>query len=168
MIDYLIEQLQKNKSVFNDLLKDVDENMFLWKQSSEKWSLLEIVCHLHDEEREDFRFRTQWVLEKPLETPPNFNPVIWVTERKYMEQYYHPMLKRFIEERDQSIKWLKTLNNPNWENYYEHPKKGKLTAKFFLTNWLAHDYLHFRQITKLKFDYLKLRSGENIDYAGTW
>ncbi len=167
-MDFLIDKLQQNKSVFDDLLKDVKEDMYLWKQTPEKWCLLEIVCHLYDEEREDFRFRTKWVLEKPKQTPPNFNPVVWVTERKYMEQDYHTMLNKFIEEREQSISWLKLLNNPKWGNYYEHPKKGKLTAKFFVTNWLAHDYLHIRQITKLKFDYLEKQSGEMIDYAGNW
>jgi hypothetical protein len=25
---------------------------------------------------------------------------------------------------------------------------GELSAEMFLTNWLAHDYLHFKQITK--------------------
>jgi len=167
-MDFLIEQLQENKTVFFDLLKDVKKDMYLWKQTPEKWCLLEILCHLYDEEREDFRFRTKWVLEKPFQTPPKFNPVSWVTERKYMEQDYHTMLISFIEEREQSIKWLKFLDNPKWKNYYEHQKKGKLTAKFFLTNWLAHDYLHMRQIIKLKYDYLEQQSGEMIDYAGIW
>jgi len=167
-MNFIIKQLQQNKSVFSNLLKDVKEDMYLWKQTPEKWCLLEIVCHLYDEEREDFKFRTQWVLEKPGETPPQFNPVAWVTERNYIGQDYDQTLNKFIEEREQSIIWLQSLENPKWENYYEHPKKGKLTAKFFLTNWLAHDYLHFRQITKLKFDYLEHQSGEMIDYAGIW
>ncbi len=167
-MNLLIEQLQENKAVFYNLLNDVNKDMYLWKQNPTKWSLLEIVCHLYDEEREDFKFRTQWVLEKPNQTPPTFNPVEWVTERKYLEQDYHTMLNKFIEERAQTIKWLQSLESPKWEHYYEHPKKGKLTAKFFLTNWLTHDYLHIRQIIKLKYDYLKQQSGEQIDYAGTW
>lgn len=47
------------------------------------------------------------------------------------------------------------------------PKKRE-ASKFFLTNWLTHDYLHMRQIIKLKYDYLEQQSGEMIDYAGTW
>jgi len=167
-MNFLIEQLQQNKSVFYNLLKDIKEDMFLWKQTPEKWCLLEIICHLYDEECEDFKFRTKWVLKKPLQTPPTFNPVKWVTERNYIEQDYSNMLNKFIEEREQSISWLKSLNNPKWDNYYVHPKKGNLTAKFFLTNWLAHDYLHIRQIIKLKYDYLEQQSGEMIDYAGIW
>ena len=167
-MDFVIEQLQQSKTVLNDLLRDIKEDMFLWKQTPEKWCLLEIVCHLYDEEREDFKFRTQWVLNKPGETPPPFNPVIWVTERNYIEQNYNQVLNKFINEREQSITWLNALKNPKWGNYYVHPKKGNLTAKFFLTNWLAHDYLHIRQITKLKFDYLEHQSDANIAYAGTW
>ena len=167
-MDFVVEQLQKNKLIFKELFKDEVEELFLWKQSPEKWCLLEILCHLYDEEREDFRFRTQWVLEKPNEIPPNFNPVVWVTDRNYIGQDYKVMLNKFLKERDESINWLKSLQNPNWDNFYTHPKVGNLPAKHFLDNWLAHDYLHIRQITKLKFDYLNYHSGERLDYAGTW
>ena len=167
-MDFVLEQLQKNKGIFKNLFEDENEDMFLWKQTPEKWCLLEILCHLYDEEREDFRFRTKWVLERPNETPPNFNPIVWVTERNYMQQDYNVMLNKFLNERDDSIDWLKSLKNPKWDNYYVHPKIGNLSAKHFLDNWLAHDYLHFRQITKLKFDYLNHRSGERLDYAGIW
>lgn len=167
-MDFIIEQLHENKSVLYNLLKEVNKDMYLWKQTPEKWCLLEIVCHLYDEEREDFRLRTKWVLENPNETPPPFNPIIWVTERKYIEQNYNQVLKNFIEEREQSIKWLNSLESPKWDNSFEHSKLGKLTAKHFLTNWLAHDYLHIRQIIKLKFDYLEHLSDENLDYAGIW
>jgi hypothetical protein len=38
----------------------------------------------------------------------------------------------------------------------------------FLHNWLAHDYLHIRQIIRIKYDYLKKTSGEILLYAGEW
>ena len=167
-MNFVIEQLHQNKTLFHNILKDCDETMFLWKQTPEKWCLLEIVCHLYDEERDDFRFRTQWVLEKPNKTPPPFNPLNWVTEHKYMEQNYKDMLNRFITERQHSINWLKALENPEWDNAYKHPRMGTVTAKYYLNNWLAHDYLHLRQILRLKFDYLNYRSGNNLDYAGVW
>lgn len=167
-MDFVLEQLQKNKGIFKNLFEDENEDMFLWKQTPEKWCLLEILCHLYDEEREDFRFRTKWVLERPNETPPPIAPNDWVLERNYIQQDYRVMLDKFLAERDDSIDWLKSLKNPKWDNYYVHPKIGNLSAKHFLDNWLAHDYLHFRQITKLKFDYLNHRSGERLDYAGIW
>jgi len=167
-MDFVLEQLSQNKRVFLDLLKDVSKPMYLWKQAPEKWCLLEIVCHLYDEERDDFRFRTRWVLENPNKIPPPFNPLDWVTEHRYLEQDYNQMLSKFIEEREASVAWLKTLEKPHWEYSFIHPKIGKLSAKHFYDNWLAHDYLHFRQIIKLKFDYLNHLSAEDLNYAGTW
>jgi hypothetical protein len=73
-----------------------------------------------------------------------------------------------LAEREQSVKWLQSLTNPKWDNVHEHSKFGKMTAKMFLSNWLAHDYLHIRQITKLKYDYLKQLTNEDLDYAGNW
>ena len=167
-MNFLIKQLQQNKNVFYNLLKDIKKDMYLWKQSPEKWCLLEIVCHLFDEEREDFKFRTQWVLDKPGKTPPPINPAGWVKKRHYMEQDYNNIFNKFILEREHSIAWLISLEIPNWKNAFNHSKLGTLTAKHFLANWLAHDYLHTKQIVKLKFDYLKHQSGENLDYAGIW
>lgn len=162
----IIDQLQINKTIFYELLKD--ENEFLWKQTQEKWCLIEIVCHLFDEERFDFRFRTQWCLEHPNQIPPAIDPIGWITKHDYINQDYLAMLHKFINEREQSIIWLQSLKNVNWDSHFEHPKLGKLSAKHFLTNWLAHDYLHIKQILKLKYDFLKHQSGENLDYAGIW
>ena len=164
----IIEQLKKNESAFHDLLSGENEKMIKWKPAPDKWCLLEIVCHLYDEERFDFRFRTQWVLENPNQTPPPIDPVGWVTKHDYINQDYAIMLRTFLEERRQSISWLESLKRPNWNNAFEHSKLGKLTAKHFLVNWLAHDYLHIKQILKLKYDYLMYTSGENLDYAGIW
>ena len=164
----IIQELTRNKLVFNELLTGLTDEEFLWKQNSEKWCLLEIICHLYDEEREDFRTRTKQVLESPELPLPKIDPVGWVTERKYLQQNFSEKLKDFLSEREQSVKWLQSLMNPKWENAYNHPKLGKMTAKLILANWLAHDYLHIRQITKLKYDHLKSKSDEDLSYAGNW
>lgn len=167
-MNFVIEQLAKNKTVFQNLLKDENEDLVLWKQAPEKWCLLEITCHLLDEEIYDFRFRTQWVLEKPNQTPPPIDPIGWVTNHDYINQDFPTTINKFLDVREHSILWLQSLNNPNWNLYFEHSKLGTLTAKHFLTNWLAHDYLHIKQILKLKYDYIKYKSGEDLDYAGIW
>jgi hypothetical protein len=164
----IIKALHNNKDVFSDLLSGLERDQYSWCQSSEKWCLLEIICHLYDEERLDFRFRTKWVLEQPNEVPPAFDQLRWVKEHDYISQNYSIMLQKFISERTASIEWLNHLNDPRWENSFEHPKLGTLTAGYFLKNWLAHDYLHMRQILKLKFDYLRDSTAEGLNYAGTW
>ena len=169
-MDYqkIFQELSRNQQVFKALLGDTGSVQVQWKSSPDKWSLLEIVCHLYDEEREDFRARIRHVFETPGSPMPPLNPTGWVQERKYAQQDYMEKLTAFLQERAQSIEWLLSLSDPPWYNAYHHPTFGALTARMFLVNWLAHDYLHFRQITRLKYDYLKQVSGESLDYAGSW
>jgi hypothetical protein len=108
------------------------------------------------------------VLENPTGALPPIDPPGWVLERAYIKQNYADKLNKFLKEREESVEWLESLQTPKWDNAYQHPKFGAMTAKMFLCNWVAHDYLHIRQITKLKFDYLKQQTGEALDYAGNW
>lgn len=166
--DFVINELNRNKLVFINLFENLDRNLIIWKQSNDKWSLLEIICHLYDEEKEDFRARLLSTLANPNKEFTPIDPVGWITSRKYSEENFEFKLNQFITERENSIKILKNLNQPNWDNYYKHPKFGNLSAKMFLANWVAHDYLHIRQIIKLKFDYLSITTNEKLNYAGEW
>jgi hypothetical protein len=166
--EYIISQLQNNKFTFKSLLSDLGQDEYKWKYLSEKWCLLEVVCHLVDEEKEDFRQRVKTTLESPGESPPPIDPVKWVQQRNYIDQNFQEKLEEFLMERDKSIDWLMSLKEPNWENSYVHQELGPFTAFQFLSNWLAHDYLHIRQIVKIKFEHLKKISTEENDYAGNW
>ena len=164
----IVNELLRDKNIFNDHLSGLTKDEYLWKPVPGKWSLLEIVCHLYDEEREDFRVRIMHVFEGSECPFPAIDPPHWVQERNYIQQNYEEMVNKFVEERQQSVNWLQSLINPKWDNIYNHPEFGKMTAKMFLCNWLAHDYLHLRQILFLKYAYLKYITNENLNYAGNW
>lgn len=164
----IIDALGRNKNVFKELLFELDEQCYRWRPSAEKWNLLEIVCHLRDEEREDFRTRTRHVLEAIDGPPPSIDPASWVKERGYADQDYAKSLDEFLQERESSIVWLQSLSEPQWQNCYEHVSLGPMSAELFLSNWLAHDYLHVRQIIRLKFEYLSIGTGIDLSYAGSW
>jgi hypothetical protein len=151
------------------MLSNVAEDENRWKPAPEKWSLLEVVCHLYDEERENFRARLKHTLEHPELPLPATDPVGWVLSRGYAGQNYSEKVQAFLDERAQSIEWLRSLENPKWKNAYQHPTHGALSAEFFLANWLAHDYLHLRQIVSLKYHYLTAANiSTRFDYAGEW
>ena len=167
-IHSIITELEKNKLVFQQMLEDVPVEMRKWKPAADQWCLLELLCHLYDEEREDFRARTKRTLEHPELPLAPFDPVAWVTERQYMEQDYNQKLIAFLEERTQSISWLKGLKDPDWNHAGQHSSLGPLSAQLFLKNWLVHDFIHIRQIMRLKHAYLKAHSEEDLSYAGNW
>ena len=164
----IIEKLDENTNVFRHLLTIADQHEIQWKENENRWSIHEILCHLYDEEKEDFKARVKHVLETPEVPLPPIDPAGWVTSRGYMQWNYEETLQKFLIERNDSVKWLKSLVSPSWKNVYQHPKFGAMRAEMFLANWLAHDYLHKKQIIKTKFDYLKHVSGEDLKYAGEW
>ena len=164
----IIEELGRNRMVFRELLSGLSTAEYNWKPQADKWNLLEIICHLYDEEREDFRARTKGVLEDPGKPLVPIDPVRWVTERRYVEQNYEIMIDKWTNERSLSLDWLRSLVNPAWDNVHRHPKLGAMSAGTFLSSWLAHDYLHIRQIVRLKYQHLQYLTGESLDYAGTW
>ncbi len=165
---HIINELARNGSVFHQLLTGVPADVYKWRPSPDKWCLLEIVSHLYDEEREDFRARVKSVLENPGESLKPIDPVGWVQSRHYMEQDYEDRLAEFLNERESSVEWLSSLRDPVWQNAYQHPTFGEMTADMLLANWLAHDYLHIRQIVRTKRLYLQFTAEQNLDYAGSW
>ena len=88
----IFDELHRNKNVFQELLSNISKENVLWSQNPKKWCLLEVVCHLYDEEREDFRTRVKCVLADPETPPPSFDPLIWVKERNYKDQGYDLVL----------------------------------------------------------------------------
>lgn len=166
--DMIIQQLEANRLVFQSLLTGREADEYNFKPDPQSWSILEILCHLLDEEREDFRTRVRNTLTTPLKQPPPIDPVGWVMSRNYAKQLYTERLESFMTERRSSVKWLKSLDNPSWNNSFKHPVAGAMTAYSLLANWLAHDYHHIRQINRRLYEYLKEKSKANLGYAGEW
>ncbi len=164
----IINELARNRKVFDALLSETENEATLWKPAHDKWCLLEVVCHLYDEEREDFRARVKHCLEDPARPLSAIDPVGWVEKRKYIEQDFDEKLLSFLDERKISIEWLRLLEDPNWENAHDHPTQGRMSARLFLASWLAHDYIHIRQINRIKYEYLDATTQDSLKYAGNW
>ncbi|MBL0340366.1 MAG: DinB family protein [Bacteroidetes bacterium] len=164
----IIKEFEINDAVFKQLLSQLSSKEYLWREHEGKWNLLEVVCHLYDEERDDFKTRFKSVLDDPDKPFPPIDPVGWVTDRNYSEQDFNTMVAKFLLERKASIAWLQSLENPPLENSYMHPKLGPMSGRFILSNWLAHDYLHIRQILRIKYNYLQYTSEQDLSYAGEW
>ena len=165
---FLVETLSRNKTIFQTLLSNRSIEEVRWKRQSEQWCLLEVSCHLLDEERYDFRDRIGHIFTQAETDPPTFNPLNWVKDHAYLDQNYDEVVSNFLSERSKSIDWLNDNSNQNWALSCNHPDFEQRTAKFYLVNWVAHDYLHLKQICRLNYDYLEDFSSTPLAYAGVW
>jgi hypothetical protein len=167
--EYFIERLSTNRQVFQSLVKDASLEQARWKPTSDKWSILEVINHLYDEEREDFRQRIDLLLTTPEQTWPPIVPQDWVTSRGYNEKDLETSVGNFLSERQRSLSWLRQLSTANWENRYEHPDGGSIAAGDLLASWLAHDYLHIRQLARLHWQYVAVIADPfQTSYGGPW
>lgn len=159
-------RLAAGARVIEELVNGVDDEQARWKPGPERWSILEVVNHLHDEEREDFRFRFRHLLESPAEPAPLIDPPAWAVERRYNERELGPSVESFLSERRFSLSWLETLRKPDLTA--ASPATGR-SAGEILAAWVAHDLLHVRQIAKLHYDYWARQVAPlRLDYAGEW
>lgn len=167
-LNYIINRLRDNCGVFEGLVRPVGFEQARWKPSPDKWSILEVVNHLYDEEREDFRQRIELVLADPAQRWPPIDPRGWVTARSYSEKDLNDSLNNFIVEREKSLVWLRGLREPTWPSRHEGAN-GILSAGDLLASWLAHDFLHIRQLTRLHWQYLgAIAHPYQTLYAGPW
>jgi hypothetical protein len=167
-LDYFIKRFDSNRGVFNSLVRGINLEQARWKPSPDKWSMLEVVNHLYDEEREDFRQRIELVLADPKQSWPPIDPRNWVITRGYNERDLDMSLNNFLAEREKSLVWLRQLESPNWQNSNEGPN-GTLTAGDLLASWLAHDFLHIRQLARLHWQYVgAIADPYHTTYGGPW
>ncbi|HAF23255.1 MAG TPA: DinB family protein [Blastocatellia bacterium] len=167
-LNYFIDRLSRNRDVFEGLLNGVNGEQAKWKPSPDKWSMLEVINHLYDEEKEDFRARLQSVLADPKQPLAPIDPQNWVTRRGYNERDIEASLRNFFGERENSLAWLRQLSSPNWQNRHERPD-GSLSAGDLIASWLAHDFLHIRQLARLHWQYVTLMADPyQTAYGGPW
>src|SRR5262245_58273810 len=113
--EILYQELVDRTEMIRALLADVTQAAAQVKPSPKSWSILEVTCHLYDEEREDFREHLDFILHRQNEEWHRIDPQAWVLERKYNEQDFEASKKNFFAERAKSLDWLKGLSSANWD-----------------------------------------------------
>lgn len=165
----MIKRLEAGAPAIEGLVRFIDREAALWRPAPEKWSILEVVNHLYDEEREDFRTRLSLTLEDPAAPWPPIDPTGWPASRDYRSRELHASLDAFLEERRASLSWLAglRLDEARWENAHVHPAGFTVRAGDLLGCWVAHDYLHIRQIARIHYQFTADAARPfNLDYAG--
>ncbi len=163
------DKLEDNLGAFKSFFIRISQDQAIWKPLPAKWSLLEVLNHLYDEERYDFRQRIDFALLQPEKEWKRIQPVKWCDEEYYNLKDFSTSLENFLAEREKSIHWLRKLHTQNWDAVDNYPYGIVLSAKQALVNWLAHDYLHMRQIIALNWKYLELIApATDLNYAGNW
>jgi hypothetical protein len=169
LLSEVTAMLEASGRAIDALVSGVQPGIARRQPAPDTWSIHEVLGHLADEERNDFRMRIDYMLNRPGEAWPAIDPRRAVSEGNFNEATLDALRTDFLLERQKSLAWLSSLHDANWAAAYHHPKMGDFTATSLLCAWAAHDLLHLRQIERVLFQHLKrAASPDRTDYAGEW
>ncbi len=165
---YLVQTLKRQADLVRALVEDVLPEQAVWKPDPERWSVLEVVNHLYDEEREDFRVRLDILLRASDEPWPPIHPMEWVTERQYNAREPAASLENFLVERRASLEWLASLHSPDWDDGVQSPWDFFMRAGDMAASWVVHGQWHIEQLIRLRRDWtIEQAKPYDVRYAGT-
>jgi hypothetical protein len=172
-LESMVERMARYPAVVRAAAMLVSAEDARWKPTAKDWSILEVCCHLLDEEREDFRLRLRSTLEDASRPWAPLDLTGVAEARGYNTRDLGETLAAFERERADSMAWLRGLEGAgkrvDWSIAYQHPKVGPVRAGELMVSWAAHDALHLRQISRRVYQMaLRDAPGQSAVYAGEW
>lgn len=138
-------ELARFPRVLDAMLEDLDAAAWRVRPAATEWAPVEIVCHLRDEEVEDFGARLRVVLESGERFTP-IDPERWATERGYLDDDGSRALTAFRERRAASLDSLVAIAPSRLTTVIAHARTGGLSGLDILAAWVEHDRLHLAQL----------------------
>jgi hypothetical protein len=138
-------ELARLVPILDTLLSDLDAASWRDRPAPAEWSPVEIVCHLRDEETEDFGARLRVVANGGSAFVP-IEPARWAEERRYRDADGPSVLAAFGERRAATLAFLAGLAPDRLRHTVTQAQLGRLSGLDLLAAWVTHDRLHLAQL----------------------
>lgn len=168
-IEKIILQLTINTDVVRALVQPISDEQAQWKPDEETWSMKEVMEHVYNEERLDFRKHLKEMMSDPQQPWEAFRQNEYIVVERCQQAF-----EGFMIEREASLVWLRNLESPDWDvtsqaSFGPEGDVLTLSAGDVLGSWVAHDFLHTRQMNELLYAWNVQRvSPYSVRYAGEW
>ncbi len=167
-IETIITQLAADAQAIRALVGAVSDDQAQWKPAPDTWSMQQVMEHVYNEERIDFRKHLKEMFSDPPQ-PWGSGPESWVGVASCRQA-----LVGFLAEREASLAWLRSLESPDWEiesraSFGPGNDVIVLRAGDVLVSWVDHDFLHLRQMNELNHAWNEKQAAPySVRYAGGW
>jgi hypothetical protein len=159
-------ELARYPALVDAMVADLSLDRWRARPAPDEWAAVEIVCHLRDEEAEDFGARVRVVLEGGRRFTP-VDPEGWAAARRYQDADPLEALAAFRRHRDASLAMLAGAAPERLTASGESPSGLRLSGLDLLAAWVAHDGLHLRQLAgTLTREWTDRWAPLRVDYAG--
>ncbi len=147
----LVSVLRATPPKLRDAVKGVPRAELLWAPAPGKWSILEIVCHLRDMERDAYLARYERILAEDEPTLPDIDGDVYSLENDYRSQKLSEVLRDWSRLRRECLKVLARTKTDQWQRAGIHETAGRLTMDDLLRRHVeGNDETHLDQIAAIK------------------
>lgn len=127
------------------LIEGVPDDRLKRRPAPQKWSIVEIVAHLAEDE-----LVTSWRYRQMLETPgcplAGFDQNVWEQLGKYGTWSIDEALVMFRLLRKANLRLLQNLRPEQWQAFGVHADRGRITVHDLAIHMAGHDVNHIEQI----------------------
>lgn len=145
--------LRSTPAVIDSWLRETSESKLHQKPSEEDWSMIEVVWHLLEMEKQIYLPQWKNILSDPL-SPVAVKQFTVQPIESYSHQEFRDIFRQFLQNRQQSLDCVKEL----WENglykvTVQHAIFSQVTIGELVSFTTKHDRLHLRQLYNLLDNY---------------
>jgi hypothetical protein len=131
-----------------ELIGGVSKQQLTSRPAPEKWSIVEIIAHLaEDEMATSWRYRQ--MIEHEGTRLSGFDQDLWAHLGKYQTWSAIEALELFRLLREANLRMLASLSPEQWEHSAEHAERGRLNVANLARHMAGHDINHIRQVEAL-------------------
>jgi hypothetical protein len=164
-IDNAIEVLKRTPIVLETLLSGLPDDWIHCNEGPDTWSPFQVVGHLIVNEETNFLVRAKMILSNQ---EPKLLSRISMTS--HLDRFKSvPLVDQLIllkELRSQNIISLSSFSivDTDFDRIAIHPEIGVVNLTNVLSAWVAHDFIHIGQITRVMAKQYKNEVGPFIKY----
>lgn len=122
-----------------------DDDGRIGGEGDDRWSPVEIVCHLRDAEERSLA-RTRMMRDEDRPALIGYDENVLAEQGRYREQSLAAVTAEFIRLREEHIRELEALSEAQWAREGEHNQMGTLSIQSITHNMAFHDAVHLAQL----------------------
>ncbi len=126
-------------------IADVPADRLSMRRAPGKWSVVEILAHLAEDELTSI-WRYRQMIEKPGVELAGFDQDLWARLGKYELWTAEDAFAMFRLLRQANLRILEALSPEQWECFGIHAERGRITVRDLARHMAAHDRNHLDQI----------------------
>ncbi len=145
------ETLAATPQTLKASLKGLSKKVLLFTPAPGKWSILEILCHMRDMEREAYIERYTRILSEDEPKLPDINGEALAILRAYRSQRAPEVVREWVSLRRQTLQLLRKTGKAQWARAGVHETAGRLTMEDIIRRHaVGNDEAHLSQIEAIK------------------